>query len=445
MIKDEKGFEDALARVNDWWNTGKSRVAEKYKNKRNIFNKLKDEVNIRRILILLGPRRVGKSVLLHQLIQDLLDSGIPRKNIIYYQLDDQTIASFTDQPIQDIIEYAISKNNGKLYVILDEIQTYKEWYKWIKTYYDRDLDVKFILSGSASLTLQTDANKYLRGRTVEFEIFPLDFKEFLFFNNMAIPEFKKTDNLSLNFAQRELVNLLDEYLLIGGFPEWFGIKNRQDAKEEWLIHLLTDVPKRAIYEDIAGYFNIRNPKIIDLVLNVISLNQSKIISYEKINEIVNLNRITLLDYIEFLKSSYLILEVPIYGNPKKQMKAMKKFLLIDQGLRNSLMKEYALKEDNKGFIVENVVGITLALNYSNVTYWREQIYEVDFVANDIPVEVKYQNAIHEQDFRGLLKFLEKHKKNYGIVITKDRYEEKTIDGKKIKFIPFWMFLLEPKI
>jgi predicted AAA+ superfamily ATPase len=445
MINDEKAFAAALLNVNEWWVTGKSRKAARYPKKRAVFSKLKQELASKRVVILSGPRRVGKSVLLHQLVQELIDSGVDKECVLYYQLDDPTIFPYSDEPIKDMIDNALAKSKGKAYVFLDEIQAYKEWYKWIKSYYDRDLDIKFVLSGSSSLTIQTDANKYLRGRTVEVELFPLDFREFLFFSDVAVPDMKKTDAVSLLAAHKKLAKTLDEYLLVGGFPEWFEVKNEEAAQERWLAHLLADVPKKAIYEDIAVYFNIRNPKVLDLLFSILAINQSKILSYEKLNEVANLDRATLLSYLEFLKSSYLVLDVPIYGSPRKQIKAMKKFLIIDQGLRNALMKEYVLKEDNRGFIIENLVGIALSLNYKNITYWKDQTYEVDFIVNDIPFEVKYQNVINENDFRCVLKFLEKFKKGQGVVITKDIYDEKTIEGMKISFLPFWLFLLEPKL
>jgi predicted AAA+ superfamily ATPase len=444
MIKNEKAFADALLSANEWWATGKSRIAERYRKKRAAFQQVKKEMDSKRIVIISGPRRVGKSVLLHQLGQDLMDSGVPRENIVYYQLDDPSIFPYSDEPLKDIIEYAQARSKGRLFVLLDEIQAYKEWYKWVKAFQDRGLDIKFVLSGSASLNIQADANKYLRGRTAEVEIYPLGFNEFLFFSGIEPPRMDKKDAASIAITYEKISSALEEYLLVGGFPEWFEIKGEADAKERWLGHLLADVPKKAIYEDIAAYFNIRNPKVIDLLLSILAANQSKILSYEAINEVVNLNRATLLDYIGFLKSSYLVFEIPVYGPPKKQMKAMKKFLLSDQGLRNALMKEYSLKEENMGFAVENVVGIALALNCRPVAYWKEQAYEVDFVAGGIPVEVKYRNVVDEKDCRGLLKFMEKYGKGFGVVITKDRFEERTAGGKRIRFVPFWMFLLDPK-
>jgi len=446
MIKDEKGFADALLAVNEWWITGKSRKAERYPKKRSIFPNLEKELRSKRVVILTGPRRVGKSVLLHQLIQNLLDSGTSRDNIVYYQLDDPAISLSSDEPIKDILDNALSRSkNNRLYVFFDEVQAQKEWYKWIKSYYDRELDIKFILSGSSSLTIQADANKYLRGRTAEAELLPLDFREFLYFSGIEATKINKNDAVALSIARKQIEGALEEYLLVGGFPEWFEIKNEADSKERWLNHLLADVPKKAIYEDMAVYFNIRNPKVIDLLLNMVAVNQSRIISYEILNEVVGLDRATLLNYMDFLKSSYLILEIPVYGGPKKQMKAMKKYLLIDQGLRNSLMKNYAVKEENRGFIIENMVGLALFSTYKDLSYWREQQNEVDYVAGNAPIEVKYQNTIDEKDLKGLLKFLENKGGKYGVVISKDRLEEKTIQGKKISFIPFWLFLLDPKI
>ncbi|MFH0713175.1 MAG: ATP-binding protein [Candidatus Micrarchaeota archaeon] len=445
MINDEIGFVNELLKVNEWWATGTSRKAEKYPKRRTVFSKLETELQSNRVLMLFGCRRVGKSVALHQLIQKLLDSRVPRENILYYQLDDPSLLSYASEPVKDLIEYALSKKNrGKTYVFLDEVQASQEWYKWIKAYQDRQLDLKFVLSGSSSLRIQTDANKYLRGRTTEVEMSPLGFREFLEMNEIEIPHVKK-DAASLSVAKTKLSKPLEEYMLVGGFPEWLEVKKQEDSVQRWMSHLLSDVPKKAIYEDIAVFFGIRNPKVLDLLLNFIAVNQSKILSYEKMSQTVGIDRLTILNYLEFLKASYLIFEIPVYGSPKKQIKAMKKFLVTDQGLRNSLVKEYSLREDNQGFIVENLVGTTLYSNFESVTYWREQKHEVDFVAGDIPIEVKYKNVIGKGDLNGLLKFLEKNGKNKGAVITKDKFGRETIENKQITFIPFWLFLLEPNI
>ncbi len=444
MIKDEGAFAKVLSSVNGWWESGVSRIAENYPKKRQVFGRLKDELGSRRALLVCGPRRVGKSVLLHQLIEHLLESGVEPKAITYYSLDDPAIMPHTDEPVKDLIEYGIARAGGKkAYIFFDEVQARKDWHLWVKAYYDRQLEVKFTLSGSSSLRIQADANKYLRGRITEIELMPLGFSEFLFFGGHDAPKIDKHDQASLAFAKRKLEGQIGEYLLVGGFPEWFEVKGGQDSNEKWIAGLLLDIPKKAIYEDVAVYFGIRNPKVLDLLLTVIAANQSRIISYEKLNEALGLDRATLLSYIEFLKSSYLVLEIPVWGSPKKQAKAMKKFLLIDQGLRNAILKQYELRGGEIGFAVENCIGMLLAFGGRKISYWRKQNREVDFVAGDIPVEVKYQNNIDDGDLLGPVAFLEENGLAEGIVITRETFGERKISGKRIRLIPFWIFALEP--
>jgi predicted AAA+ superfamily ATPase len=245
-------------------------------------------------------------------------------------------------------------------------------------------------------------------------------------------------------ALKAMEPLVEEYLLVGGFPEWFELRGTPDATRRWLERLVLDVPKKAIYEDIASYFGIRNPKVLDLLLTVIASNQGRILSYEKLNEAVRLNRATLLDYLEFLRSSYLLLEIPLHASPKKQAKAMKKFLLCDQGVRNAILKKTVPDPENAGFLVENVVGATLFRHCSQLTYWRDQSNEVDYVADGFPVEVKYQNSIGEPDAAGILRFLKESGGKNGAIITRHHKGKLSIKGKSISLVPFWEFLLDPQ-
>ena len=445
MIKYEKGFFEALLSENPWWKTGQVPLATLYPKKRAVYKKLEPELSTKRILTVSGPRRVGKSVLLHQLIKTLIERGTPPHAITYYSMDDPAILAHADSPIQDIVDFAQNRSlENRTYVFLDEIQTNKGWHQWIKAYYDREARIKFILSGSSSLDIQTEANQYLRGRTVDIEVRPLDFIEFLEFIGTPPPDSNIQDPVGLLAAEKQIRPFIEEYLLVGGFPEWFDIRNETNARQRWLTHLLSDIPKKAIYEDVAVQFNIRNPKVIDLLLSLLALQQSKILSYETLNETVQLDRATLLNYLEFLKASYLVLEVPLFAPPKKQLKAMKKFLIADPGLRNSIVKQYDLTEENKGYQVENAVGIALSTRSEHLTYWRHQNHEVDYVADDVPIEVKYRNDIKDKDLRGLLKFLETEDKPIGIVITKNQTEEKSFGTKKIRFMPLWKFLVETK-
>ena len=447
MIKDVEIFRDELEKINEWWINKRVRETERYSFKRNLFYEIEKEIKTKRIICLLGPRRTGKTVLLKQLIKSLIK---PRpRNVLYYSLDDPSLFVFSDNLLKDLIDYWVDNiaGKGKKYVFLDEVHSYPDWHKWIKSYYDRT-EIKFFLSGSSSLSLQKEANKFLRGRTIEFELFPLNFSEFLELSNKKIKIPK--DEFEIKKTGKEIKDIFNEYLLVGGFPEWFEIKNEKDSLNRWLNRIVTDVPKKAIYEDVAKIFGIKNLNILEAVLSYIVANQSRILAYETINDIAKLDRETLINYISFLKNSYLIIEVLKYSkNIKESLKAKKKFLAIDQGVRNALLKNYEIKENNIGFIIENTVGIHIfkLTKKKNIKffYFREN-GEIDFVVkNDnklIPIEVKYREHPTNSDLKTLLKFAGKNNCEEGIVITKNLIKEEKIEKCKIRFIPIWLFLLK---
>ena len=194
-------------------------------------------------------------------------------------------------------------------------------------------------------------------------------------------------------------------------------------------------------------FGIKNPRVLELILTFIAANQSKILAYETINDVAKLDRSTLLNYLEFLKSSYLLVEILKFARLKEQLKAKKKFLLLDQGIRNAILKEYEIREENLGFVIENVVGNRLYLiskeKNRNLFYWKIND-EVDFVLRGekiLPVEVKYRDEIKAKDIKGLLNFMEKFKVKEGFVITKSLLKREKMRGKFLYFIPCWLFLL----
>ena len=454
MIKDVVGFRNELDKINEWWITKSVKEAESFPEKRNVFQVVKDELETRRSLIILGPRRVGKSVLVKQTIEFLIKKRVDPRNILYYSLDDPTLFTYCDSLIKDIFDYFLENiaGEGKKYVFFDEVHSYKNWYKWIKSYYDKRLDVKFVLSGSSSLALQKDANRHLIGRTLEIEMYPLNFREFLKLYGVKIEKFgleatREFDEFKIKGIWNKAGDAFKEYLLVGGFPEWFEIRKEENPLDKWFKRLINDVPKKAIYEDIANLFGIKSPKLLELIFTFIAAKQSRIMAYETINDVVKLDRGTLINYLNFLKNSYLIVEILKFAGVKEQMKAKKKFLVIDQGLRNAVLKDYEVKEDNIGFIIENLMGTKLfrysKQNGKNLFYWKTN-NEVDFVIGrkePLPVEVKYKNRIEKKDLKSLLVFLEKSNCKKGLLITKDLFKKEEIGKKEILFIPAWLFLL----
>lgn len=443
MIKNVEFFAKELEKVNDWWLTGRITLKPRLLE-RKVINRVLKELNGKRIVQIIGARRVGKTVIVRQTIKKLLEEGAEARNILYYSMDDPSLYSFSDELLKDLLDYFLENiaKGGRKYVFLDEVHTFPKWHQWLKSFFDRYDDVKFIISGSSSLALQTEANRFLRGRAIEIEVFPFSFQEFLEFSGVKVSQKKLDewlgmDNVEMSRLGKEIGGLFKEFILIGGFPEWFEIKNIPD----WFGKIINDVPKKAVYEDIQNIFGIKNPKLLENLFTFIVANQSRILSYEKINEVVGLNRATLLNYIEYLKSAYLIIEVPKFSKSvKEQMKSMKKFLAADQGLRNAVLKDMELKTDNTGFIIENVIGVHLS---RHKLFYSRTNGEVDFILKKngllVPVEVKY--SVNPEVSRAFAGFLSKNKLGYGVIVTKDTFKKDMASGKKLYFLPAWAILL----
>lgn len=443
MIRDMELFAKELEKINDWWLTDKIPLPPLLE--RNTLHKIIDELNDRRIIQIVGPRRAGKTTLLYQSINHLIKNNIDSKNIFYCSLDDPALCTLSDSLLKDSLDFFLENiaKDGKKFVFFDELHSSKGWYKWLKSFFDRYDDVKFIISGSSSLTLQKEANQYLRGRTFDMEIYPFSFQEFIEYKGLKISkmdftDLKQVERIDISKLEKKVYPYFLEYLLVGGFPEWFYVN---DVKK-WFEKIINDIPKKAIYEDVANIFGIRSPKTLENIFAFICENQSKILTYKKINEVANLHRSILLNYIEYLKSSYMIIEIPKFAKTvKEQIKSRKKFLVVDQGIRNALLKDYEIKIENVGFIVENVVGIRVFLQ-GQLFYIRTN-GEVDFVLRKdktiIPIEVKYSEK--PTITKAIIEFMIEHRLDHGIIVTKNVFKQERRDNKTFYFIPAWLFVL----
>ncbi len=443
MIRNMDLFAKELEKINDWWLTDKISIPPLLE--RDILNKIIDEIDDKRITQIIGPRRSGKTTLLYQLINYLLKNNINSKNIFYCSLDDPALGALSDSFLKDSLDFFLENTaeDKKKFVFFDEVHSFKGWHTWLKSFFDRYENIKFVISGSSSLTLQIEANQFLRGRTLDLELHPFSFKEFVEFKGTKIDTIdfsyiKQAERLDISRLEKQIHPYFLEYLLIGGFPEWFNVN---DVKK-WFEKILNDIPKKAIYEDVANIFSIRSPKTLENIFAFICENQSKILTYEKINEVANLHRTILLNYIEYLKNSYMLIEIPKFAKTiKEQIKSRKKFLVVDQGIRNAIMKDYEIKIENAGFVVENVVGIH-AFHQGKLFYLRTN-GEVDFILKKdkkiIPIEVKYSNT--PTLTKTFVEFIIQNKLDYGIIVTKNVFKKEKREDKIIYFIPAWLFIL----
>jgi len=169
--------------VNPWWETGRLDTYNQSFRRREYFKllfPLVKQSKPKRALILMGPRRVGKTVLLHQSIQELIDQGTDPKNICYLQIDAPILSGLHLEELVNLYLAVFKKSKeDKLYIIFDEIQYLKDWEVHLKSLVDVYHNFKFIVSGSAAAALKLKSRESGAGRFTEFVLPPLSFYEYL--------------------------------------------------------------------------------------------------------------------------------------------------------------------------------------------------------------------------------------------------------------------------
>jgi len=362
------------------------------------------------ILILKGVRRCGKTTILKQLIQHLIkEKNIKKENIIYVNFDD---FNFIPHLSLELLELMMSTRNKheKQYIFLDEVQKIPNFESWLKTYYDREFDAKFVISGSNASLLAKDLGTLLTGRNLTHEIFPLSYSEF------------KT--LKANAE-------LKEYLEFGGFPE---VVLAEDKEEK--LNILRNYINDIINKDILQRRNIRDPKKLLTFAQYILNNPGIKLSINKLSKKTNLSKDSVAKYIEYMIDAYILIEVNYFSysvKAKFHQTQSPKYYSLDNGFYR-----VNTTRNQVGNQTENSVAIKIRQEDNNISYWSEGESEVDFVINNKAINVTVAKEIPSRELKGLNDLKEKKKQIKKFFLINPEKEGKE---EGIKFITIEEFLL----
>ena len=417
---------EALTLYNPWWAQKKVPKIFLKEHKRPQFDLIKKHLTKKFILLLYGLRQVGKTTLLYQLIQYLLDKGTNPLTIFYFSFDEKT-ADFKE--LLKIYQEKILKkkliNVNKVYVIFDEIQKIDDWQTKIKILYDTHPNIKILLSGSASVSLQKQSRESLAGRIIDFFIKPLSFKEFLDWKKINF-DLKRPE-----VYQSVIMPEFMDYLRKGGFPAI--IKEKED--EFIRNYLKNTVLERIIYRDLAAEFKLKDIELLRLLLEMIIKDPGMIINIDRLARDLNRTKITIASYLEYLKYALLI----------KEVRNLRAGFLVSSRKGKKIYPTnpafcFAYRNDfYKDSILQKIAEVVTADVLEAVYYYRNSM-EVDFVLKNkdtvAPVEVKYGKP----DCRQIKDFLKKFSCKKGYLVSKEKSSSKI---KNIKIIPLWQLSLNP--
>jgi predicted AAA+ superfamily ATPase len=349
--------------------------------KRDVLDQFISYIPLKQIITITGIRRCGKSTLAKQAINYLIESGVPKENIFFINLENPYFLEYKHNAkfLNTIFEEYLKLMNpkGKIYCIFDEIQYFDNWQVYIKSKYESS-DIKYIITGSNSSMLSHELATLLSGRSLNIHLDTFSFTEFL--------NFKEIDYKS-EFAQIknriDIARAKDEYLKWGGFYEVFEI-NDEIAKKELLI----SYTKNIIYQDIIPRYGIRNSEIVERLFFYLLTTVTGVLNYTTLAKTFDVSDKTIKEYINYFEDVFLLKRIDkFHHKPKEKIKSTKKIYALDNGFLQIAPKN----SKNLGTSLENEVFKILNSNSScdEVTYIKEN-YEIDFKCGDTLFQASYK-------------------------------------------------------
>ena len=406
---------------------------EKIESSENIIQRdrieeARDYLKTPNILAVLGIRRCGKSIFSYLLVKGT--------KMGYINFDDERLADLTVNDLNIVLQSFYELYGDIEYIVLDEIQNIDKWELFANRL---RRSKKVIITGSNYKLLSGELSTHLTGRYIDMNIFPFSFQEFLRFKHQTL------SNSYTTLEKANLLNLLKEYLEIGGFPEV------QKFGKPMLSRIYNDI----ITKDILLRHKTKKVDELKKLARFLITNVSSEFTYRKLGKIFGIKNVsTISNWISFLEESFLIFKLEKFDfKLKQQFIAPKKVYCLDCGIINAIGFKFL---ENMGKIIENEVAIELqrrksALSQFEIYYWKDyQQHEVDFVVkkgNNVIklIQVTYADSreeIKEREIKSLLKARKELRCSNLMIITWDYEQEEEIENEQIIFVPLWKWLLQ---
>lgn len=387
--------------------------------KRKIVNNILDFMHDEEIIVIHGSRQVGKTSLMHYIIEQKLKDLAEERNIFYFDLEDFSLLDLCNSSVDEVIEYLRAKGadfSKKVYLFIDEIQYLLNPSSFLKLFHDRYKEkVKLIVSGSSSLMIKKKFKDSLVGRTVDFELFTLDFEEFLVFKNIHLGM-----NSHLPKVREELKNNFIEFVLMGGYPG-IVLESSLEKKEIKLKQIISTYVKK----DIRDLAEIRDIEKFNNLVKIAAAQTGNLVNIVELANTLGLAKQTVQEYLFLLENTYIIRKVaPFHKNIRSELSKMPKQYLEDTGLANILVNK-TFSQVLDGNLLESSVFSQLRKNIpaENIYFWRtNKKQEIDFVIDYI--NEKKQKVLAAIEVKNI--FLNKY-------VTNVRYFKKQYNQAEVYF------------
>jgi len=405
---------------------------------RFILDDLREHLSRKEITLISGPRQAGKTTLMKELIGEINRAG---KRTFFLDLDfEPDKLHFESQnALIDRIRLEFGDSAGTVFI--DEIQRKKDAGIFLKGIYDRDLPIKFVVTGSGSLELKEKIHESLFGRKRIFEVLPVSFAEFADYQT----EYKYSSRLGELFRlEPERYNrMLKAYLDYGGYPKVILESAHQER-----LNQINEICSSYIDRDIVSLLGVDQPEAFYRMIRFLAAHTGKLTDFAEIARATGISVSTVKKYIWYAEKTYILKKVtPYHTNKVKEITKSPVYYFTDPGFRNFFLGEFgtANSKSDAGFLFQNLVFLELHRladrHVWSIHYWRTTDgAEVDFVIdrknNLLPVEVKYSTLSAPLITRSLRSFIEKYKPENAWVISPGYSNKTLVNDCHIDFISF---------
>ncbi|MCX6251607.1 MAG: ATP-binding protein [Bacteroidetes bacterium] len=379
--------------------------------------------------IFTGQRRAGKTFFLFSMMQDSVKKGTSAESILYINFEDERLIELDVSGLDIILESYKELFSHVPILFFDEIQNIPGWQKFARRM--ADSGYRTYITGSNAEMLSSEMAATLGGRFHVMEIETLTFTEYLLFNGIQMPE-----NLEFSPERFEIQRIFGNFFIFGGFPELIKFTD----KKEYLSNLF----QKVFLGDIIMRHQVRNPFALKLLIKKLAESAMDEVSYNRIRNIISSTGVqvgtaTVIEYINYMKDSFLINELLNYNSKISSRESKKKYYFGDNGLLSLFLLE------PESFQLETLVFNVLRKRYGTRVHYLRNGYEVDFyLPGEALIQVCYRFQEYEtrkREISALLRAAEKYPVRSITIITFSHEETITEGNQEISVIPAWKWVV----
>ncbi|MBS7295821.1 MAG: ATP-binding protein [Treponema sp.] len=325
-----------------------------------------------KVLLLIGPRQVGKTTLL----KNILTSISSEKKVQFWNCDESDVRQFLSEANSAKLKSFVGNSD---FIVIDEAQRVKDIGLTIKLLHDSFPNVQLAVTGSSSLDLSNSINEPLTGRKFEYNLFPFS-----------------TNELVNHTSMLEEMRLLKNRLVYGFYPD--VVNNPGEEKE-----ILTNIVNSYLYKDVFEFQDIRKSSVIEKLVQALALQVGSEVSFNELGNLLGIDTVTVQRYVDLLEKSYVIFHIRSFSrNVRNELKKSIKIYFYDNGVRNSVISNFSpveLRSDigalwENFLISERIKNNAYHNKHAKYYFWRTtQKQEIDFIEevdqNLFAYEIKY--------------------------------------------------------